>query len=64
MKRHPIRGFIFGLLLGLGVAMVLISYSIIPLGIATPWVVIAAGAIVGLLLGLFGPPRGRPKPTT
>ena len=64
MKRHPIRGFLFGLLLGLGVALVLISLSVIPLGVATPWVAIAAGAIVGLLLGLGGPPRRRSKPTT
>ncbi len=64
MKRHPVRGLIFGLSLGVGVALVLISLSVIPLGVATPWVAIAAGAIVGLLLGLGGPPRGRSKPTT
>ncbi len=61
MKRHPIRGLVFGLLLGLGAALLLIAYSVVPLGVATPWIVIALGAIVGLLVGLFGPPRGRVK---
>lgn len=64
IRRHPIRGLIFGLVLGLGAALLLISYSQIPLGIPTPWVVIAIGALVGLLVGIFGPPRGRSSPKT
>jgi hypothetical protein len=57
-RSHPFIGLIGGLLLGLGVALLLISYSIVPLGVATPWVTIALFVILGLLWGLFGPTRG------
>jgi uncharacterized membrane protein len=57
-RSHPFIGLIGGLLLGLGVALLLISYSVVPLGLATPWVVIALFVILGLLWGLFGPTRG------
>lgn len=58
-RSHPFIGLIGGLLLGLGVALLLISYSLAPLGVATPWVTIAVFVILGLLWGLFGPTRGR-----
>ena len=57
--RHPLLGLIGGLLLGLGVALLLISYALAPLGVATPWVTIVVFAILGLLWGLFAPTRGR-----
>jgi hypothetical protein len=57
-RSHPFIGLIGGLLLGLGVALLLISYSVAPLGVATPWVTIALFLILGLLWGLFGPTRG------
>jgi len=57
-RSHPFIGLIGGLLLGLGVALLLISYSVVPLGLATPWLVIALFVILGLLWGLFGPTRG------
>jgi uncharacterized membrane protein len=57
-RSHPFIGLIGGLLLGLGVALLLISYSLAPLGVATPWVTIAIFLVLGLLWGLFGPTRG------
>ena len=57
-RSHPFIGLIGGLLLGLGVALLLISYSIVPLGVVTPWVTIALFVILGLFWGLFGPTRG------
>ena len=58
-KRHPIRGLIFGLFLGLGVALLAISYSFAPFGGATVKALVIGFAVVGLILGLVGPTRGR-----
>ncbi|MDH3470102.1 MAG: hypothetical protein OEM94_02170 [Acidimicrobiia bacterium] len=55
VKRHPIRGAIFGLLLGIGTAALLIMYAVIALGTLTPIFVIVAGIVVGILWGMFGP---------
>jgi VIT1/CCC1 family predicted Fe2+/Mn2+ transporter len=60
--RHPFVGLIGGLLLGCGVAILLITYAIVPLGVATPYVVIALFVVLGLLWGLFAPTRGRRPP--
>ena len=60
-RRHPIRGFIFGAILGLGVALMMISYAVVPFGLATPYILIGAFAVIGLVLGLLG---GKAKPAT
>ena len=44
--RHPILGFFSGLLLGLGIALLLISFAVIALGTLTPVVVTVAGAVL------------------
>lgn len=59
IKRHPIRGAIFGLLLGIGSAALLIMYAVIALGTLTPFVVIGLGVVVGVLWGLYGPAKGK-----
>lgn len=56
-RRHPVRGFFGGLLVGLGLALLLLSYSVVPFGGATPWVMIGVLTVLGLLWGLFGPRR-------
>ena len=56
-RRHPIRGAVSGLLLGLGAALVTIIYGINVLGPLTPWLVVLAGVVVGLLVALFVPSR-------
>jgi hypothetical protein len=62
-RRHPFRGFFGGLLFGLGLALLLLSYAVVPFGAVTPWVVIGAFTVLGLLSGLFGPRRrGMPAP--
>jgi hypothetical protein len=43
-----------GLLLGLGMAMLLVTFALMPLGAATPGVAIAAGLLVGALAGAYG----------
>lgn len=68
VKRHPIRGALWGLLGGFGVALILFNFGVITL----PrqgwlwWVVVIVGFVVlGILWGMFGPakkPKGEPPP--
>lgn len=56
MQRHrrPIRGALAGLLLGLGISLMLMLYSV-----DVPGDLVVVGfAVLGLLMGLFGPTRG------
>jgi hypothetical protein len=57
-RRHPFRGLFAGLLLGLGAAVLCVTLGIVPIGTLTPWVVIVAGVLIGLLAGLVAPARG------
>jgi multisubunit Na+/H+ antiporter MnhB subunit len=57
-RRHPFRGFFGGLLLGLGVALLMIFVGFAPMGEITPWVVIVLGIVIGLLVAFAGPTRG------
>lgn len=50
-----------GLLLGLGAAVLLVIFALLPLAAPTPLVVLAAGLLIGILLGWFG--RGRTPAT-
>lgn len=54
-KRHPIRGAISGLVLGIGVGILLVVYAKLPWGAVTPIVPVAGFFVLGLLLGLVGP---------
>jgi hypothetical protein len=57
VKRHPIRGFLWGLIAGLGLAFILINFAVIALGTLTPWAITLGVGLLGLLWGLFGPAR-------
>jgi hypothetical protein len=68
LKRHPIRGALWGIPLGMGVAVFLVIYKVIGFDSITAvtiklvLVVIAAMAL-GALWGMFGPakkPKGAP----
>jgi hypothetical protein len=62
LHRHPIRGVIWGLVLGLGVTGLLMVFSIIELSILNLIIYTAAVTVAGLLWGLFAPPK-KPKGT-
>lgn len=56
--RHGWGGMLVGLVLGLGLALLLMSTSILPLASLWPFVgVVSAGALVGALWGAFGPSK-------
>lgn len=60
--RHPIRGIFGGLLLGLGLALATVVYSINAAGPMTPWIAFVIGLVVGIAL-VFVPSirKGRPS---
>ncbi|MCH7789127.1 MAG: hypothetical protein IH940_06750 [Acidobacteria bacterium] len=62
VKRHPIRGALFGLGMGLGVAMILVGQAVIAFGTLSPIFVILAGVVIGILYGTLMPPKGPKEP--
>ncbi len=60
VKRHPVRGLIWGFVLGIGIAIYLVIFAVIAFGTLTPFVVIGLTTIAGGLWGLFAPPK-KPK---
>lgn len=50
---HFGRGLLTGLLLGVGVAVLAIVFGFMPFGAITPWVALAAGPILGAVVGLL-----------
>lgn len=60
LRRHPIRGFVWGIVAGLGVGLLLMVLSVVPLSIPTLGVYTAAAAVLGVVWGAIGPPK-QPK---
>ncbi len=48
-----VQGFFSGLLLGLGIALMLITYAKIAAGTKAPWVVVGIVTLIGTALGLL-----------
>jgi hypothetical protein len=63
-KTHPIRGALWGLVLGIGLAFVLVFTTVIYLSLVPMLIVIAAAVVVGVLWGQFAPakPPKEPEP--
>lgn len=62
-KRRPIRGLLYGLMLGLGLALLVVGQGIAALGTWPPFLVLVGGIIAGTLWSLYGPakaPKGTP----
>ena len=58
---HLIRGLFGGLFLGIGLALLLISYALLPLGRYTPIAVAAGLLVIGILVGFMAPTGKAPK---
>ena len=54
---HPIRGGLWGLLLGIGVTLFLIGQKVVAFGTLPPILVIVAGIVVGIIWSCFGPAK-------
>jgi len=56
-KRHPVRGFVAGLLLGLGVALLLFVLGVLPMTIAWLGIITLVGIVLGIVLAYVAPVR-------
>ena len=56
-KRHPVRGALYGIVLGVGLAAIAIGRKLVALDSALPWVLLVLGIVVGGLWGAFAPPK-------
>jgi Na+-translocating ferredoxin:NAD+ oxidoreductase RnfE subunit len=56
-KRHPVRGFFAGLLLGLGIALLLFVLGVLPMTLAGLGIITAIGIVVGIVLAYVAPVR-------
>ena len=61
-KRHPIRGFLYGILLGLGLMLLVVGQGIAALGTYPPFIVLIVGIVAGTLWGMYGPAKGPKGP--
>jgi hypothetical protein len=61
-KRHPIRGFLYGIVFGLGLAFVAIGQKWAALGTWPPFILFLVGIVVGTLWSTFGPAKGPKGP--
>ncbi len=57
IARHPIRGLLGGLVLGIGLALAMVQASMVPFGEATVLVVLVVATLLGLLVSLLVPAR-------
>ena len=63
VKRHPIRGFFYGIVFGLGLLLLAVGQGWAALGTLPPFILLIVGIIIGTLWGLFAPakkPKGEP----
>ena len=56
-KTHPVRGILWGLMMGVGLSIVLVLTKVIPLALAPMLVVLVLGTVVGTLWSIFGPAK-------
>jgi hypothetical protein len=56
-QRHPVRGAIWGVILGLGLALIAIGQSWAALGTWPPFVILLAGTVIGIVWSTFGPAK-------
>jgi hypothetical protein len=56
-RRHPVRGFFAGLFLGVGAALLLFVFGVLPFTLAMLGIVTAAGVVVGVVLAYVAPVR-------
>lgn len=56
-ERHPVRGFFWGFLMGLGLAIVAVVTKLVSLSLVTLIVLVVVGVVVGVVWGLYGPAK-------
>jgi hypothetical protein len=61
-KRHPIRGFLYGIPFGLGLAMIAVGQKWAALGTWPPFILVIDGILVSMAWGMFGPAKAPKGP--
>ncbi len=56
-KTHPVRGILWGLMMGVGLSIVLVLTKVIPLDPVPMLIVLVLGTIVGAVWSIFGPAK-------
>ncbi len=62
MVRHPIRGGVYGFVLGLGLALMAIGRKIVDLDSVIPVILVVLGIGIGVAWAMFAPAKGRTAP--
>jgi hypothetical protein len=62
VRYHPIRGAVYGLLFGLGLALVLMVFKVLALSVPIMIVLGLLFLVLGALWGRFAPPRAPQNP--
>jgi hypothetical protein len=57
VEYHLVRGALWGLSLGIGLAIYAVLFRLITLQLVTMGAIVVVGVILGLLWSRFGPPR-------
>lgn len=58
VKRHPIRGFLYGIPFGLGLAMIAVGQKWAALGTWPPFIIFLVGIAISMVWSTFGPAKG------
>ena len=64
IRRHPLRGLLGGLLIGIGLSILLVIYGAAPLGAWTVIALILLFAVIGVAAAWLLPARSRPVVAT
>ncbi|GEM_PF-1602775 len=64
VKRHSVRGALYGVLLGLGLMLTAVGQGMAALGTWPPFILLLAGPIIGILWARYAPAKGGPPPAT
>ena len=59
-RRRPVRGLLWGLILGLGLALIAIGQGWAALGTWPPFLLVLLGIVLGVAWSTVGPARGGP----
>jgi len=57
-RRHPVLGFFAGLFLGIGIALLLFVFGIIPMTVMWLVILTLGVAVLGVVLAYVAPARG------
>ena len=61
-SRKPIRGFLYGIVLGLGLTLIVVGQGVAALGTWPPFLVLIGGIVLGVVWSTYGPAKAPKDP--